>query len=156
MQLFGPTFDILGFDPRGVGATTPQAQCFDSPEESDAWNLPEVVAVCEGDGTIPLARARDEVLASLCAEKLGGNGREDLNGTAEEWGPGRFMDSASVATDMLKITEKLGQEKLQYFGGVSVHPALQILVLRIHLCCRATVHSLDSISLLSTRTRSAA
>jgi len=32
-------------------------------------------------------------------------------GRPEEWGIGRFMDTASVATDMLRIVEKLGQEK---------------------------------------------
>ncbi|KZW01575.1 alpha/beta-hydrolase [Exidia glandulosa HHB12029] len=115
-QFFGPTYDILGFDPRGTGATTPLAQCFDTPEESDAWLLQEIPVLRVEDGSIPLCRARDEVLSSLCAAKLGGTGREDVNGSAEEWGPGRFMDTASVATDMLNIVEKLGQDKLHYYG----------------------------------------
>jgi hypothetical protein len=38
--------------------------------------------------------------------------KEELNGQAEEWGPGRFMTTTSVTTDMLHIVEKLGQEKL--------------------------------------------
>ncbi|KZW01544.1 alpha/beta-hydrolase [Exidia glandulosa HHB12029] len=115
-QVIGPAFDILAFDPRGTGATTPLAQCFASPQESDAWALSEVAALRVGDDSIPLARARDQVVADLCAAKLGGNGQEDIGASAEEWGPGRFMDTASVATDMLKIVEKLGQEKLQYYG----------------------------------------
>ncbi|KZW01542.1 alpha/beta-hydrolase [Exidia glandulosa HHB12029] len=115
-QLFGPTFDILGFDSRGTGATTPLAQCFATPEESDAWLLQEIPVLRLEDGSIPLCRARDEVAASLCASRLGGNGKEEIGGSAEDWGPGRFMDTASVATDMLNIVEKLGQDKLHYFG----------------------------------------
>jgi pimeloyl-ACP methyl ester carboxylesterase len=52
----------------------------------------------------------------LCWVAIGGNGEYDVNGTAEEWGIGRFMSTASVATDMLRITEKLGQKKLKYWG----------------------------------------
>ncbi|KZW01552.1 alpha/beta-hydrolase [Exidia glandulosa HHB12029] len=116
-QLFGPTFDILGFDPRGTGATTPLAMCFESPQGSDAWARREVVALHVDDPSIPLARARDEIFAALCASRLGGNGREDISGSAEDWGIGRFMDTASVATDMFHIVRKLGQSKLHYYGG---------------------------------------
>jgi hypothetical protein len=70
------------------------------------------------DGSILFARAHERVVSERCLSTLGGNGREDPNGTAEEWGPGRFIDTASVATDMLRISEKLGQEKVQYAGFV--------------------------------------
>lgn len=32
-SIVGPEFDLLGFDPRGVGASTPLARCFGSDEE---------------------------------------------------------------------------------------------------------------------------
>ncbi|EJD51026.1 alpha/beta-hydrolase [Auricularia subglabra TFB-10046 SS5] len=117
-QLFGPTFDVLGFDPRGTGASTPLAQCFPSPEESDVWALTDVKVPRVHDESIPLAQAKDDLLGELCSRALGGNGKEDVgpNVTAEEWGIGRFMDTATVATDMLHIVEKMGQDKLKYYG----------------------------------------
>jgi hypothetical protein len=118
-SLVGPSFDILGFDPRGIGATTPLALCFDSDSELAIWNLQDVTALNTSDSSIPFARAHDRVVGERCLRALGGTGNEDMNGTAEEWGSGRFMDTASVATDMLQIVEKLGQEKLQYAGFVS-------------------------------------
>lgn len=115
VEMFGPTFDILSFDPRGTGATIPRADCF-TPENIMPWLSGEVVAVRDGDGSINIARARDQLRAAACVAALGGNGTETLDGTVEEWGAGRFMDTASVATDMLTIVQKLGQEKLQYYG----------------------------------------
>jgi len=117
-SLVGPSFDILGFDPRGIGATTPLALCFDSDSELAIWNLQDITALNTSDSSIPFARAHDRVVGERCLRALGGTGNENMNGTAEEWGSGRFMDTASVATDMLQIVEKLGQEKLQYAGFV--------------------------------------
>ena len=48
-----------------------------------------------------------------CAERVGG-----------EEGIARFMGTASVARDMLEIAQKMGQEKVQYWGFVSVLFAL--------------------------------
>ncbi|KZV82241.1 hypothetical protein EXIGLDRAFT_593280, partial [Exidia glandulosa HHB12029] len=101
VELFGPTFDILGFDPRGTGATLPLAQCFNSSAQYDAWTPQEVDTVRVGDNSIPLARARDQVLGTICGEKLGLHG---------------VFDSATVANDMVHILEHLGQEKLLFYG----------------------------------------
>ncbi|EJD50930.1 alpha/beta-hydrolase [Auricularia subglabra TFB-10046 SS5] len=114
--LFGPSFDVLVFDPRGTGASTPLARCFSSPQESDSWHLADVKILRSHDGSIPEARSRDRTLSAVCQSALGGNGEEKPGASADQWGIGRFVDSASVATDMLRIVEKLGQEKLQYYG----------------------------------------
>jgi len=114
----GPEFDILGFDPRGTGATTPRAQCFASESQAKIWDLQDGPPLNATDESIPLAQSRQKAMAELCLKTMGGNGKEKLNGKVEEWGPGRFMTTASVATDMLRIVEKLGQEKLQYWGFV--------------------------------------
>jgi hypothetical protein len=119
-SVVGPNFDILGFDPRGTGATTPLAICFDSDSQLAVFNLQDVTSLNTSDGSIPFARAHERVVGERCLSALGGDGNESLSGTAEEWGIGRFMDTASVATDMLQIVNKLGQEKLQYAGFVSI------------------------------------
>lgn len=113
--IFGPTFDILSFDPRGTGATTPRADCF-PPEHLADWYGSEVLALRVNDTSIPHAMARDHLRGAACALAFGGKGSHNPRGSLEEWGAGRFMDTASVATDMLRIVEKLGQEKLQYYG----------------------------------------
>ncbi|KAL6299866.1 alpha/beta-hydrolase [Sparassis latifolia] len=115
-QIVGPAYDVLGFDPRGTGASTPVAQCFASEAEYQIWNL-QGGGLLHPDGvSVPLARAREQVVGQRCAQALGGSGIEDAAGSLKEWGGGRFMSTPSVATDMLRITEKLGQEKLQYWG----------------------------------------
>ncbi|KII90370.1 hypothetical protein PLICRDRAFT_696949 [Plicaturopsis crispa FD-325 SS-3] len=114
-KIVGPSYDILGFDPRGTGATTPSSRCFDSRSQYDIL-VSQAGPLSFNDTSIPLERSRQKLVGQRCLQELGGNGKEDPNGTAEEWGPARFMSTASVATDMLHIVEKLGQEKLQYWG----------------------------------------
>lgn len=118
--ILGPEFDIVGFDPRGTGATTPLALCFNLESQFAIWNLQDVRSLNVSDGSIPFARAYERVVGERCWNALGGNGSEDMNGTAEEWGPGRFMDTASTATDMLRISEKLGQDEVQFLGSVGL------------------------------------
>ncbi|TFY68086.1 hypothetical protein EVJ58_g1231 [Rhodofomes roseus] len=116
-RIVGGSYDILGFDPRGTGATLPGLHCYESEAQYQIWTQSiRNTWVNLTEGATPLMVAREDAVGQLCENKIGGSGREDVNGTAEEWGAGRFVSSASVATDMLKITEKLGQEKLKYWG----------------------------------------
>lgn len=100
-QVAGPGYDLIGFDPRGVGATVPNAQCF-APEEFDRFMLREVLVTRAGDGSVARARRRDEVIAAKCAAALGEKAR--------------FMDTGSVARDMVSIASAMGQEKVNYWG----------------------------------------
>lgn len=119
-RITGGSFNILGFDPRGIGASTPSAQCFDSVSQAKIWGLQAGHhSLNLSDDSVPLARAREIAHGTRCEGAIGGIGKEDANGTAQEWGAARFMSTASVATDMLKITEKLGEDKLKYWGFVS-------------------------------------
>ncbi|PIL33855.1 hypothetical protein GSI_03561 [Ganoderma sinense ZZ0214-1] len=103
----GDKFDVLGFDPRGIGASTPRLDCFTSKSQRDIWGVQEghQFLNASDDGLVGVFKARARVIGERCAESDGG-----------EEGIARFMSTASVATDMLKITEKLGQEKLHYWG----------------------------------------
>ncbi|KAF7980292.1 hypothetical protein HWV62_39067 [Athelia sp. TMB] len=109
-KITGPEFDLLGFDPRGTGATLPRAECFNSLAESQIWDLQRGLVMNLSDQSIPLARSRAKVLGARCRESLDGNGE------AGEWASGQYMGTASVTADMLRIVEKLGQDKLQYWG----------------------------------------
>ena len=121
-KLVGPAYDIVGFDPRAAGHTTPHAQCFDSAEDWAAFEQTEI-NVLETKKDLALALARDEVIAAKCAAKLGGTGKEVAGGSIEEWGGGRFVDTGSTANDMLRIVQAFGQQKLNYFGIVSRNPS---------------------------------
>ena len=61
------------------------------------------------DGSVAIYRARAKMLGERCADRIGG-----------EWGIGRFAGTAYVARDMLEMTQKLGQPKLQYWGFVGI------------------------------------
>jgi pimeloyl-ACP methyl ester carboxylesterase len=122
--IVGPQFDIVGFDPRGTGATTPLAQCFDTESQKAIWSLQEgslFTGLNTTDGSIPYTRARHNLVGQKCMVALGGNGMDSKNGSVSDWGLARFMGTPSVATDMLRITQKMGFEKLQYIGYVSIN-----------------------------------
>lgn len=152
--IVGPRFDVLGFNPRGIGATTPLTQCFDSDSKSKIWGLSEGRIPNISDwASVTHAKARERAIGERCASILGGNGEERLGATAEEWGPGRFMSTPNVATDILKISELLGQEKLQYWGFVSARSLYVVQELLLKSFIRAMVLFLDSISPLCTPTK---
>jgi len=114
-QLVGPQYDIVGYDPRGTGASIPSAKCFDIASlstfsQSEIWSL-------ESKEDLAYALARDEIVAAKCAESLGGTGNQEAGGTLEEWGGGHFMNTAAVATDILRIVQALGQDKLNSVGA---------------------------------------
>jgi pimeloyl-ACP methyl ester carboxylesterase len=88
-------FDTVGFDPRGVGAST-QIKC----------GLDEVIA---DHPEVPRNQAEFEQLAAY-NRKLG----ESCNRLS---GPlGQFGDTESVARDMDAIRAALGEKKLTYYG----------------------------------------
>ena len=108
--IVGDSFDVLGFDPRGVGMSTPVLNCFSSKSQRDIWvsQVGHQFLNASDDAVLGIYRSRQRVVGERCAQSDGG-----------EEGIARFMSTASVATDMLKITEALGQEKLKYWGFVS-------------------------------------
>ena len=110
VPVVGPSFDVIGFDPRGTGWSTPRGECFDAPSQRAIWEVQEghQLLNASDDEAVGLFRARAQAVADRCESKIG-----------EEWGIGRHMDTASVARDMLEIVQKLGQEQLQYWGFVS-------------------------------------
>ncbi|KAI9061751.1 alpha/beta-hydrolase [Trametes sanguinea] len=105
-RIVGDSFDILGFDPRGIGASTPVATCFETDSQRKLWALQEGHRLFNAsDDTLAIQLAREKTIAQRCDEKIGG-----------EWGIGRFMSTPDVARDMLEIVQQLGQDKLQYWG----------------------------------------
>jgi pimeloyl-ACP methyl ester carboxylesterase len=86
-------YDLVGFDPRGVGVSTPSVECYDDAER-DASVLPGNVI---GDGiaaAVPLAEA--------CADSVGG---EDVLG---------HIGTRDTARDVDVLRSALGEDQLTY------------------------------------------
>lgn len=96
----GDRFDLVGFDPRGVGASSPQVRCLTT-EERHADRL-EV----DTDGSpagVERFEQRSQDYAAKCAERVGVDALANLG-------------SRDVARDMDVIRSVLGDEQLTYLG----------------------------------------
>ncbi|MFC3994864.1 alpha/beta hydrolase [Nocardiopsis sediminis] len=91
-------FDIVGFDPRGIGSSTPALDCY-TDEEYDAGDAPRFGAVYDVTSAEEAAE-----LAERCTE--GSGGVENLANAG----------STNVVRDMDIMREVLGDEKLTYLG----------------------------------------
>ncbi|KAK0187548.1 Alpha/Beta hydrolase protein [Armillaria mellea] len=105
VSIIGNQYDIVSFDPRGVGNSTPRAQFFPSKAEQYQWlastnNRATVVNTTSDQ--IPHLWASAQVLAELALERDNGI----LN----------YVSTDNVARDMLRISQAAGQEKLLYYG----------------------------------------
>jgi pimeloyl-ACP methyl ester carboxylesterase len=91
-------YDLVGFDPRGVGASTP-ISCGLAPDDAAASNFKPWPAP-DGDISANVARARR--IADACAA----NGSEVL----------RHVSTANGARDMDRIRAAIGEDRLSYWG----------------------------------------
>lgn len=96
----GRRFDLVGFDPRGIGASEPKIVCRTT-EEQDADRL-DVDLDTSPEG-IARAEADKQEYAGLCAERVGVDVLAN-SGTRD------------VARDMDVLRAVLGDEKLTYLG----------------------------------------
>ncbi|MCR6482847.1 alpha/beta hydrolase [Amycolatopsis sp. OK19-0408] len=89
-------YDLIGFDPRGVGTSTPQSCGLDNPSVAALFPYPAA------DGSIDanVQAARDT--AGKCAAKAG----SDL----------RYFTTANTARDLDRVRDALGEAKISYWG----------------------------------------
>lgn len=93
------SFDVVGFDPRGVGSTVPTIDCY-SDEEADAGAL----ALGAQGTTVSFTEEDTRAIMEKCAELSGGEDVLTQVGTRD------------TARDMDVLRAVLGEEKLTYFG----------------------------------------
>lgn len=89
-------FDIVGFDPRGVGASEPRFECGAPGEQLDLRRSVDPPA------DTPEEIAAGEAAANLCLESMGP--------------VGGLLHTAYVARDMDEIRKALGVEQVSYLG----------------------------------------
>jgi pimeloyl-ACP methyl ester carboxylesterase len=92
-------FDLIGFDPRGVGASTPTLDCF-----TDAERDADVKLSTLNSGTDDYTEEENRQVYEKCAERSGG---EDVLA---------HVGTRDVARDMDVLRAVLGDEKLNFAG----------------------------------------
>jgi pimeloyl-ACP methyl ester carboxylesterase len=94
-------FDVIGFDPRGVGRSTP-VTCYTDAEDRDSFLYDTYDDPYGSDGWAEDLEERQKDWVDACAENTG-----DLLA---------HIDTVSVAKDMDMMRAVLGDEKLNYLG----------------------------------------
>ena len=100
--ILGSDYDIIGFDPRGIGHTTPVVSFFESEPELTRWGLQEAPLLNSTPDAFARTVARSQIIGQLANER-----------SAEA---SKHVSTAVVARDMLEITRAHGREKLLYWG----------------------------------------
>jgi pimeloyl-ACP methyl ester carboxylesterase len=92
-------FDILGFDPRGIGWTEPRAYCMADPAASWSWTLRESTEGILGSSDAALGRlwSMSHSWGASCKEAMDAEDGFDIK---------QYMSTALVARDMLTIIER--------------------------------------------------
>ncbi|KAF7911802.1 hypothetical protein EAE99_010984 [Botrytis elliptica] len=99
-------FDIVSFDPRGTGFTTPAFICFPDAAQRMNWNVASDVEGMLGSSSVAfkLMWARKHALADACYTRMGvGENGEDALGA--------YMNTPVVAMDMKAIVEALSRSR---------------------------------------------
>jgi pimeloyl-ACP methyl ester carboxylesterase len=97
-------FDIVSFDPRGVGYTTPAFICFPDATQRMNWNIASDAEGLLGSSStaFELMWARKHALANACCSRMA----VDKSGNS---GLGAYMSTPVVATDMKAIVGALSR-----------------------------------------------
>jgi pimeloyl-ACP methyl ester carboxylesterase len=92
-------YDIIGFDPRGIGWTEPRAVCMDDPAASWSWNLRETTEGILGSSDAALGRlwSMTHAWGASCKQAVDAEDGPDIK---------QYMSTALVARDMLEIVER--------------------------------------------------
>lgn len=102
--VIGNNYDIITFDPRGIGASVPRIDCWGSGQRRHNWAMQETPVLDSHQGVYYDAWARAAAYSLACEQSHMSNGLLKHIGTA------------SHARDMLEILNQMGEEKLQYWG----------------------------------------
>lgn len=92
-------FDIIGFDPRGIGWTEPGITCMPDSPSLWSWKLREQTEGILGSSDAALGRlwSIEHAYGSSCKQAMDNEEGPDIK---------QYMSTASVARDMLEIVER--------------------------------------------------
>ncbi|KAF2634048.1 alpha/beta-hydrolase, partial [Massarina eburnea CBS 473.64] len=106
-------YDIIGFDPRGIGYTEPPARCMPDMASSWSWRLRVGTEGMLGSSNAALGRlwSMTHAFGTSCKEASDANDGPDIK---------KYISTASVARDMLEIAEKHADWVAEKTAGLSV------------------------------------
>ena len=93
-------FDLVGFDPRGVGYSTPELRCR-TDAEFDAWRREPMVDYSQAG--VAVIEGFNRTLAQQCLDRMG---KPFL----------ASVGTASAAKDMDSVRQALGEDQINYLG----------------------------------------
>jgi pimeloyl-ACP methyl ester carboxylesterase len=95
----GRYFDIIGFDPRGVGDTEPSATCLTNPAATWSWRMRESEEgiLSSSDAALGRLWSMTHAFGSSCKLAMDAEDGPNIK---------QFMTTAFVARDMLEIVER--------------------------------------------------
>ncbi|EFI27616.1 hypothetical protein CC1G_14542 [Coprinopsis cinerea okayama7 len=104
--VIGPQFDIVAFDPRGVARSTPRASFFSTDAERAFFT----------DSRLGHAAIKNDTIEGIARTWAAGHVIGKLAAAHNEDDYLQHINTPNTARDMLRIAEKYGREKLQYWG----------------------------------------
>ncbi|KAJ7755225.1 TAP-like protein-domain-containing protein [Mycena metata] len=104
--IVGPGFDLIGFDPRGIGRSTPRVSFYKSRVERELWG-----GSGQSANLLSMNASADALARSWARAIVDGT----LAGERDD-GSLRFITTDHTARDMLRIVQAHGRDKLQYWG----------------------------------------
>ena len=100
----GDNYDIVSFDPRGIGASVPRIECWGSAQDRMLWSMQDAGVVDAHPGVLYDAFARATAFSQNCATTMG---QDSIL---------RHSSTTYHARDMLEILNRMGETKLKYWG----------------------------------------
>ncbi|KND95170.1 Carboxylesterase A [Tolypocladium ophioglossoides CBS 100239] len=102
--IVGDNQDIISWDPRGVGVSTPRMECWGTAQKRELWNMQDAGVIDERTGLLYDTYSRGLAYAGACEAAL--NNTNIL----------KHISTAYHARDMLEILDGTGFPKLRYWG----------------------------------------
>lgn len=113
-------FDLIGFDPRGVSYSTPNALCFSNPSDrAISYLRREAEGILDSDShVLRLQIARAKTIGAICANR-------EQNAAVSGDKIRAYMSTASVARDMLAIVEQEEKIYRKYYQSSAIGTSAQ-------------------------------
>lgn len=103
--IIGKNYDLITWDPRGVGATIPRADCWpDAAEKRRLWALQDVGIFGAHPGIEDDLYARAKAFSEMCERNMNATGLLP------------HISTAAHARDLLELMQQTGEKKLKYWG----------------------------------------
>ncbi|KAK8134814.1 alpha/beta-hydrolase [Apiospora sp. TS-2023a] len=104
--IVGDNHDILSWDPRGIGVSVPNVECWGSSWKRHDWSLRKTGVADAYPGVVHDAFAQAEGLSRQCEAYTNKTAPNLL----------RHISTSYHARDMLEISRKVGYDKVRYWG----------------------------------------